>query len=292
MPSFRLAPFALLSVLVLLPVAAFADLDFETAKLLQSIVWEHGPTIGHLGDLAEVHVPSGMTFTGHEGTKKWMAATHNLYNHDMLGIVMPATDSMSWWAIFEYNHVGHVPDDEKNNLDADALMKSIQENNAEGNKERAKRGWPTFEVTGWDRQPFYDSRTNNLTWAIRLRGDSTETVNYSVRILGREGYMSADLVLSPEDLAAAIPPFENLLAGYTYTQGHQYAEYRKGDKLAAYGLTALIAGGAGAVAMKTGLLAKFWKLIVVAVVSLLATLKRFLKTVLGWGKNEETIKPG
>jgi uncharacterized membrane-anchored protein len=143
---------------------------------------------------------------------------------------------------------------------------------------------------GWERPPFYDAQTNNLTWAVRLRGSRGESVNYSVRILGREGYMSADLVLRPDELAASIPAFEKLLAGYTYTQGHRYAEYRKGDKLAAYGLTALVAGGAGAVAMKTGLLAKFWKLIVVAALGLLAAVKRFIKTILGWGKNEETIQ--
>ena len=38
--------------------------------------------------------------------------------------------------------------------------------------------------------------------------------------------------------------------------GQQYAEWRSGDKVAAYGLTGLITGGAAVAAAKTGLLAK------------------------------------
>ena len=36
----------------------------------------------------------------------------------------------------------------------------------------------------------------------------------------------------------------------------------EGDKVAKYGLTALVAGGAGAAAMKLGLFGKLWKVIV------------------------------
>jgi uncharacterized membrane-anchored protein len=289
--SFRLPLLALLCTSLFLPAAASAKLDEKAANLLKSIQWQEGPTTGRLGNLAEINVPAGMAFTGADGAKKWMEVSQNLYNEDDLGIVVPTAKDQSWWTIFEFNKVGHVKDDEKDKLDAAALLKTIRENNAEGNKERQKRGWDTFEVVGWEREPFYDSRTNNLTWAIRIRGKDGESVNYSVRILGREGYMSVDLVLGPEELAGSIPQFETLLAGYGYTQGNRYAEYRKGDKLASYGLAALVAGGAGAVAMKTGLLAKFWKLIVVAVLGLFAAVKRFFKTILGWGKNEETIKP-
>jgi len=289
--SLRLPLIALISTSLFLPVAASAELDEKASNLLKSIQWQEGPTTGRLGNLAEINVPAGMAFTGADGTKKWMEASQNLYNEDDLGIVVPTATDQSWWTIFEFSKAGHIKDDEKDKLDAAALLKTIRENNAEGNKERQKRGWDTFEVVGWEREPFYDSRTKNLTWAIRIRGKNGESVNYSVRILGREGYMSVDLVLGPEELAGSIPQFETLLAGYGYTQGNRYAEYRKGDKLAAYGLTALVAGGAGAVAMKTGLLAKFWKLIVVVVLGLFAAVKRFFKTILGWGKNEETIKP-
>lgn len=292
MLSFRLALPIVLALLVLAPSPSSADSESEMQRLFDSIQWLEGPATGALGDKATIQVPAGMAFTGKDGTKKWMTLTHNLYDESMLGVVIPKADSAGWWAIFDYNESGHIADTEKDKLDADAILKSLKEGNDEANKELKKKGWRTVQLVGWEKPPFYDARTNNLTWSVRVRSESgKEGVNHSVRLLGREGYMSADLVLSPDELATAVPVYESLLDGFTYTEGHRYAEYRKGDKLATYGLTALIAGGAGAVAMKTGILAKFWKLIVVTVLAGVAALKRFFKTILGWGKNEETIKP-
>jgi uncharacterized membrane-anchored protein len=291
MPSFRLVLPWVVALLLFAPSPSSAEPDPEAQKLFESIDWLEGPATGALGDKATVQIPAGMAFTGKEGTKTWMTLTHNLHNDDMLGVIIPTSNDARWWALFDYNDVGHISDSEKDELDAVAIFKTLKENNAEANKELKKRGWGTVELVGWEKPPFYDARTNNLTWSVRVHGDHGEGVNHSVRLLGREGYMSADLVLSPEEQATAIPAYENVLNGFKYNEGHRYAEYRKGDKLAAYGLTALIAGGAGAVAMKTGLLAKFWKLIVLAVLSAAAAIKRFFKTILGWGKNEETIKP-
>jgi uncharacterized membrane-anchored protein len=80
--------------------------------------------------------------------------------------------------------------------------------------------------------------------------------------------MSADLVLDPSQVEATLPEYNLLLDDFSYTSGNKYAEFMKGDKVAGYGLTALIAGGATAVAIKTGLFAKLWKFLAVAVASL------------------------
>ena len=278
--------------LLLTPPPARAQADDESHKLFQSIEWEVGPCLGRLGDLAQVQVPAGMVFTGREGTKKWMQASHNLYNEDMLGVVVPTDSNAGWWALFENNDVGHVRDDEKDKLDAAAILKSIREGNAQANKERRKRGWNEVEVVGWAKEPFYDEKSHNLTWAVQGRSPKGETVNYNVRLLGRKGYMSADLILSAEELPRAIGSFDSLLAGYTYTQGNRYAEYRKGDKLAAYGLTALVAGGVGAVAAKTGLLAKFWKLLVIAFIAVAGAIRRFFGAIFNRGEDRAPKAPG
>src|SRR5512132_4103729 len=144
--SMCFAPALLSGLLLLAPVVSDADTEDEKSQnLVRSIHWENGPCVGRLGDLAQIQVPAGMAFTGKAGTKKWMEATHNLTNDDMLGVVVPMSDSASWWALFEYNEVGHVPDDEKDALNAPAILQSIQEGNAEANKERRKRGWHEVE---------------------------------------------------------------------------------------------------------------------------------------------------
>jgi uncharacterized membrane-anchored protein len=105
-----------------------------------------------------------------------------------------------------------------------------------------------------------------------------------VRLLGRGGVLHADLVLDPSQLGTVVADFDQVVAGTTFTPGNRYAEWREGDKVAAYGLTALVAGGAGAVAVKTGLFAKlgkllaaFGKVIMVVALGLLATLKNFIQ---------------
>jgi uncharacterized membrane-anchored protein len=88
-------------------------------------------------------------------------------------------------------------------------------------------------------------------------------VNFNTRVLGRGGVMSAVLIAGPDGLSAATEEFKSTLAGFEYVSGQRYAEYRPGDKVAKYGLAALVTGGAAAIAVKTGL----WKVIVGAAVA-------------------------
>jgi len=95
--------------------------------------------------------------------------------------------------------------------------------------------------------------------------------------------MAVQLVVDPAELTDTLPMFKGLLAKYEYQAGESYADYQQGDKLAKYGLAALITGAGIAAAAKTGLLAwilvffkKAWKLVVVAVVAVGAFLKRLV----------------
>jgi uncharacterized membrane-anchored protein len=120
--------------------------------------------------------------------------------------------------------------------------------------------------------------------------DGEQSVNYNIRLLGRQGYMSATLVTDPSTLAADKAEVEQLLGGYHFKQGKTYAEFTDGDKLAGYGLTALIAGGAGAAAVKLGLfkvLAKAWKLVVVGFLAVVAFLKKIVSSLFG---GSETVR--
>jgi uncharacterized membrane-anchored protein len=83
--------------------------------------------------------------------------------------------------------------------------------------------------------------------------------------------MEVVLICEPDQLQGTLPTFTSLLAGYSFQTGNNYAEYRKGDKVAKYGLAALVLGGAAVGAAKLGLLAwllpflkKGWILIVAA----------------------------
>jgi uncharacterized membrane-anchored protein len=103
--------------------------------------------------------------------------------------------------------------------------------------------------------------------------------------------MDVDLVLSPTEVATTLPEFDTLLTGFEFTSGNRYAEFKAGDKIAAYGLTALVAGGAGAALAKSGILAKFWKLIVFGALAALAALKKVFSAIFGGKKEDEQPVP-
>ena len=262
--------------LALLPAAAAAQLD--------KIPWVKGPMKGQLGSEASISVPAGCLFTGKDGVRSFLEATQNNASGNERGVLLcPANGtSDTWFVLFSYDESGYVRDDEGSSLDADAILKSVRNGTEAGNRERKRRGWATLTVDGWATKPFYDRATNNLTWAITAHdNEGGRTVNHSVRLLGRGGVMHADLVTSPDALTALVPTFNGTIRGFTYTSGFKYAEWRSGDKVAAYGLTALVAGGAGVALVKSGLLVKFWKLIVIGFAAAVGALKRLWSRITG-----------
>jgi uncharacterized membrane-anchored protein len=193
-------------------------------------------------------------------------------------------DGHPWFALFSFSGEGYVDDSDRDKIDADALLTSMKEGTERDNEERKKRGWTPFVLEGWQTKPYYDAKTNNLTWAIRgASPGETATINHSVRLLGRRGVMSVALVADQAGIASTTDDFNQLLAGFSYNAGQRYAEFRQGDKMAGYGLAALIGGGAAAAAVKTGFFKKFWKVLLAIVFAALAGLKKLF----GGGNREE-----
>ena len=279
----RILMLSLLAICLLLTSGtSIAQDDGETLD------WVYGPAVCPLGDVAQIAVPEGYQFVDGDGARTVMEWLENPSSGREMGLVMPEPvpgGGVPWFLVFEFDPIGYVKDDEKDKLDAEAILESIRRGTENANKIRRERGWEEFHVIGWQRSPFYDVMTNNLKWAIIGEAESGQAVNFSTRLLGRGGAMSADMVASPEDMGTFLPEYESLLESFSFTAGHRYAEWRPGDKVSKYGLTALVAGGAGAVAMKTGLLAKFWKLIVVAFVAVAGFIRRILRGL--FGRNDE-----
>ena len=281
MQNLRLFFSIVLSALYLAAQPAHAA-DAEASKessLLDKINWTKGPAKAELKSLAEVQVPEGFVFTGPKGTKKLLEALGNPSSGSELGFLAPT--SLVWFVVFEFSDVGYVKDDDKDKLDAAKLLKSIKEGTEAANKYREKMGAAPLHITGWEIPPRYNEQTHNLEWAIRGESEGSPVINYNTRLLGRKGVMEVNLVIDPDKLNVALPQYQALLTDYSYKQGERYAEYRSGDKLAKYGLAALVAGGAAAVAVKTRLFAslillfkKGAKFIIIAVVAIIAGLKK------------------
>lgn len=265
----------------------------ETADAPKSIrtayQWVDGPNTAAIKSIAEIKVPVGFMFTSSKGTQELLEMMGNPTSGNEVGFLAPT--NLTWFVIFEFDDVGYVKDDDKDKLDADKMLKSITEGNEEGNKLREEMGSAPLKIVGWEQKPKYDELSNNLEWAIRGESEGEPIVNYNTRLLGRKGVMQVSLVVEPDQLAATLPVFKEMLTGYSYKVGERYAEYKDGDKMAKYGLAALITGGAAAVAVKTGLLGtlalffkKAWKLVIVVVVAIGGFIGKF------FGKKKDTTQ--
>lgn len=242
-----------------------------------------GPATYALGDVAEIKLPAGYHGVEAGSLKAYYKLTQNLYSGNERGVVIGPGE---WVLVFDYDEIGYIKDDEKDKLDADKLMASLLEGQKESNKERAKQGWDEMKFAGWANPPRYDPQTNNLTWAVNLTSSSDGYkqvfLNESIRLLGRGGVMNVTLVTSPADYPKDSATVSSLLAkNFGYVEGHRYAEFKQGDKVAEYGLAALVLGGAGAAAFKLGFFEKFWKFIVFGAAAAAGAIKKLWNKITG-----------
>jgi uncharacterized membrane-anchored protein len=242
------------------------------SEFMENLSWQT-QGMGSLGSRADIAIPEGYRFLGSGDASKLMEYYGNLTDGSELGFIAPV--NLDWFAVFEFEDIGYVKDDEKDKLDADEILQQLKDGQIAANEELSRRGFSTLDVVGWHTPPFYNTETKNLEWAIKLNSsDGGEILNYKTKLLGRRGVMDVVLVCSEEQLASVIPEYQGLLQGYGFKRDESYAAYAKGDKIAEYGLIGLIAGGGLLVAAKSGLLAKFWKPIAIGLVAIGAFIKR------------------
>jgi uncharacterized membrane-anchored protein len=255
------------------------DMKKQQEEFTKAIGYKDGPLTGDMG-LAQLQVPAGFVFTDGNGAKKWGELTTNPVSGKEIGLVGPKDNS--WLVLFEFDDVGYVKDDEKDDLDADALLDDIKEGTAAFNEERAKAGVAPMNIVGWEQKPVYNEAAHALEWCVRAESAGEPSLNFNTRLLGRRGVVSVTLMFGGETkLADVLPPFRELLKGFSFKQGETYAEFREGDKLAEYGLAALVAGGGVALAAKSGLLAKLAKPLIVGVVAIGTAISSFFKKLFG-----------
>lgn len=247
---------------------------------VEKLGWLNGPGTGDM-KRAKIRFGDELRFISAKDTQKLLELTGNQSDGSEVGLLEHKEDQ--WWVIFEFADVGYVKDDEKDSLKADELLESIRRGTEAANEHRKERGIPPLNVLGWHTPPQFNDQTKQLEWAVTAESEGGKSVNYNVRILGRNGVMSAILVEELDRLEATLPKFRALLQDFTYQQGESYAEFKQGDKVAQYGLGALVLGGAAAGAYKLGLLGgllaffkKGWKLVVVAVAGVVAFLKKLI----------------
>jgi len=260
----------------------------EMIRQVDALGWVRGPATVPIGNEAKVRLPKGARYLGPEGTSKFLQLNGNPpADHDYT----IAAEGFSWFAILEFDPAGYVSDKEK--VDADALFKQLKWQEADANEQRKSLGQSGLYLDRWLAPPHYDAASHNLEWGTVMHsGSGGQIINYTSRILGRDGVTKAILVSDPANFSADLPQYRSVLAGFAYQPDKAYEAHQAGDKVAAYGLGALVAGGAAAAVVKSGLFAgllaavlkfgvAFYKLIIIGAVALFAGFRKQLARLFG-----------
>lgn len=245
---------------------------------------------------AQLDIPAEFYFLDPADTKKvlvdlWGNPPGSAEGH--LGMVFPAKYApdadKAWGSVIDYLKDGYVSDADALTTDFTELLAQLKEASAENNIEREKQGYDPITLVGWASPPHYDLETHTMHWARDLifgkDPNAPHTLNYSVRILSREGVLQMNFVSGLEQLDEIKSGLPGVTGMVQFDAGQAYADFKEGDAVAAYGMAGLIAAGAGAkVAAKAGLLAvalAFLKKGGVLVVIAGAAAMRFFKGLLG-----------
>lgn len=283
-------------------VAAVLATSFSPASLAQDAqpeadagqaVWQaasaamvHGPSTVQLKDQAQLALPEGYGFVPRKEGAAVMDLLGNQTDERFIGLIFPEAQESSWFVTIDYEPSGYIKDDDAKDWNADELLQSLKDGTEAGNEHRRDVGVSEIEVTRWVEKPAYDGRTHRLVWSAEAREKSGQdpdpVVNYNTYVLGREGYVSLNLITNSSTVEADKPAAHALLAAVNFNEGKRYTDFNPStDKVAAYGLAALVGGIA---AKKLGLLAaagvfvaKFAKLIIVGAVAVGGAAFKFLK---------------
>ena len=216
--------------------------------------------------VATLHLGEKYHYLAPEETNQLLQMWGNPPDEETQGAILPADVNPfgeGGWAVFlTYTDDGHIDDSDANEIDYDDLLKDMKEGVEDSNSARKQAGYPEMHLLNWAEPPRYDAAAKKLYWAkeISSEGGETHSLNYDVRVLGREGVLSMEAVAPMDLLAQVRTEMRPLLEVAEFNEGYRYAEFNaKTDRMAEYGLGALIAGG---VAAKLGLFGKLFALLI------------------------------
>jgi uncharacterized membrane-anchored protein len=217
-----------------------------------------------LGTGATLHLGTKYYFLSAEEAKQVLKEWGNPPEavEGTLGIVFPADKTFldkTWGAVVTFENAGYISDEDADKTDYNKYIADLQKGETEENAARKKAGFDASHLVGWAQPPTYDKARHEMIWArdIRFGARTEDSMNYDVRLLGRKGYVSLNLVSTMSQLPAVRADAAALAADAAFNPGSTYGDYKAGsDKKAEYGIAGLVAAGVGlAVAHKLGLIA-------------------------------------
>lgn len=289
-----------LSIFIMLVMpAAYADSQEEgmtAAEFEASLNYQQGE-VKLSGGKATLQVPEGFRYLDPANAQQVLEqAWGNPDGTGTLGMLFPAnvgpTDDESWGVVITYQDDGHISDEDADSIDYAELLENMQAETEEANEERVQAGYGPISLVGWAEVPSYDPGSKKMYWAKELKfgDDDDNTLNYNVRVLGRDGVLVLNAVAGTNQLSVVKDSMQDVIGFSNFTEGNRYADFNPDtDNVAAYGLAALVGG---TIAAKTGLFAKLLALLIVGkkfIIVFLIALGVFVKKMFSRKKSEANV---
>lgn len=209
---------------------------------------------------------------------------------DVLGVLVSedavSYDDVETAYLVYYEDIGYVSDNDAESINYNDLLKSLQDDIREENKINPDD--QKWELLGWAWQPTYDNQKKVLSWAKHYRFNGNEVINYDVRVLGKDGIIVITAVTSPEWKEQLIADNDSIVNSVVYDKGYTYADFNPDkDHVAEWTIGGLIAGKVLAKAGFWAILAKFSKIIIIAIIAFFASMRKKIARLFGFGKKEE-----
>lgn len=256
----------------------------ERIKAFEALEWL-GPGVYSLTDSdSKIELSKGTKILIGEQAKRARMLSGDAHTDYVEAVVESRKGKNSTSTVMKFYPEGYISLNDWENLDASALLESITESTEEANNELKKQGLDPIHVVGWINPPTLDKQTNTVYWSLEAHdeGDEDNFVNAVAIRLARNGYEKFTLITSKSNfLGAGKDQLAPLLKAHSFDSGYRYEDYIPGDKIAEYGIAALVAASVGAkIAKWAGLLLilkKFGALIVGGIAALFYKFKNYFK---------------
>ena len=273
-----------------------ADSSMTAEQFLATLKFQNGK-ITLPNNIATLDMPSTFRYLDPADTEKILVnAWGNPPGSKTLGMILPSDVSPltenSWGVIISYTEDGHIKDDDADSIKYDDLLKDMQEAVKEANEARKQKGYEAMTLLGWAEAPHYDKASHKFYWAkeyVTETQTGPHSLNYNIRVLGRKGVLVLNAVAGMNQIDAIKGEMKNVVAFTDFTAGNGYKDFDVStDKVAEYGLAALVAGG---VAAKLGFFGKIFAFLLLfkkfVLIGLAAVGAGFYKLI---GRNKKEAK--
>lgn len=242
-----------------------------------------------------LNVPDGFVFLDSQSTKHLLVDYWDNPQERLDGVLgtMVKADAGIFYNVetayvVSYDNCGYVSDEDAASIDYNALLKEMQDGVKEENKNNPSG--QKWELLGWGWQPTYDNQKKVLAWSKHYRIDGeNDVINYDVRVLGKAGFVVITAVASPEAKGQLMADNAAIINSIMYDSGYKYSDFNPDtDHVAEWTIGGLIAGKVLAKAGIWAVLAKFSKLIIIAIIGFFATIRKKIARWLGFGKDENS----